>query len=59
MGHNCNCHDDHGHGCHHGDHYYFFGEGYGNYRFCESDGTIVGTLFLILGIIIILVQAFG
>ena len=61
MGHNCNCHDNHGHDCGHwhGDHYYFFGEGYGNYRFCESDGTIVGTLFLILGIIIILVQAFG
>lgn len=60
MGHNCDCHHDHdhcGHDSHH-DNYYFYGN-YGGYNFCESDGTIVGTLFLILGIIIILVQVFG
>lgn len=60
MGHNCDCHHDHeGHDCNHGNNYYFWGYPCGEWRFCESDGTIVGTIFLIIGIIVILVELFA
>lgn len=60
MGHDCNCHDEHGHcDCNsHNDDYYYYENGYHSGRFSESDGTIVGWLLLIIGIIILLVKVF-
>ncbi len=54
MSHSCNCNNDNGHNCEHENNYYIYG--YGNVgHFCESDGTIVGIIFVIIGIILLLV----
>ena len=36
--------------------YYFYGPGYEPGNFCESDGTALGVLFTIFGLIIILLM---